>query len=121
MEELFVPYDESEILQSLGFDYLCLAFYSTKDEKLYINNTAKNVGYEVWYIAAPIYSQAFKWFADKYSMYHNIDALFNNKGFRAIIVNTIERDIVIIDTYNTYEEAELECLRKLIEIVKSKN
>jgi len=125
MEELFVPYVESLALKELGFNEACLGAFRLENKRFIDSNEIKYLvenANHVVLIYSPLYQQAFKWFADKYSMYRSIDALFNKGGFRAIIVNTIEHNIVVIDDrFDTYEEAELECLRKLIEIVKSKN
>jgi hypothetical protein len=69
---------------------------------------------------APLYQQAFRWFREKYNMVGEINSYYSDKKW------SFNYDIVTIykekasDRFNTYEEAELECLLKLIEIVKEK-
>jgi hypothetical protein len=67
---------------------------------------------------APTYSQAFRWFREKYGLYGHTFSIGNNETKKIHFTNNIDsRENVF---YNTYEEAELECLKKLIEIVKQK-
>jgi len=83
--------------------------------------------------SAPTYSQAFRWFREKYSWQHSIDAtsdqhsfelgynywIWNNKTGEEY--HTMPKNRPTGDwEYETYEEAELACLIKLIEIVKNK-
>jgi hypothetical protein len=78
---------------------------------------------------APLYSQVFRWFREK----HNIDAWVqpfvsekqNGKPFLPdeSYVYYIFKDGVYVDdavNFLDYEEAELACLQKLIEIFKTK-
>ena len=82
---------------------------------------------------APLYQQAFRWFREKYSWQHSIDATSDQHrfelGYNYWIWNnktgeehhTMPKNRPTGDwEYETYEEAELECLQKLIEIVKTK-
>jgi hypothetical protein len=81
--------------------------------------------YERW--TAPTFSQAFRWFREKYDFVGTVlgDG-FNGKlkGYYYSIteegwINYYE-SIDDMKWYDTYEEAELACLNKLIEIVKQK-
>jgi hypothetical protein len=124
MKTEFIPYEQALALKELGFDEPCLASYETAfgkgiDFELgYIIDGPKN------YVLAPLYQQAFRWFREKYDLVHRI----NRDGGYWICATldlydeadqgAIEK---FIDCYpNTYEEAELACLNKLIEIVKNK-
>ena len=68
---------------------------------------------------APLYQQAFRWFREKHRLISSVD--ISEEG------TAQEHYFVTISTqgsygfFKTYEEAELECLKKLIEIVKEKN
>ena len=62
--------------------------------------------------AAPLYQQAFRFFREKYKS--NFIIGFGNDGGYYRIGNLFSK------WYKTYEEAELECLKKLIEIIKNK-
>ena len=127
MEKEFVPYELAVKLKKLGFDEPCFKSYGT-DGLLNEND-------HEMYLSAPTFSQAFRWFREKYGLYswvqlHNgyIDDSFYKK---LPITWTImehesgkeyyERDIDHNYLYHTHEEAELACLEKLIEIVESKS
>jgi hypothetical protein len=67
-------------------------------------------------VSAPTYSQAFRWFRDNHGFYNQIHKGY---GWEGIIRNSVNGDIEWNDgTYNSPEEAELACLKKLIELVK---
>lgn len=110
MEKEFIPYELALELKELGFDENCLAFYD-KESKLIITGISK-VRYspKLW---TPTFSQSFRWFREKYGDY----LLYS---FGVIPHFTIIQNLIIEDSKITYEEAELECLKKLIEIVKEK-
>jgi hypothetical protein len=77
-------------------------------------------------IDAPTYSQAFRWFRENYEL--DSEIYMNHEygvKFYTYLVLKLEKSIVSHKSgyavkQNTYEEAELECLKKLIEIVKNK-
>lgn len=114
MEKEFIPYEQALALKELGFDETCLAFYN-KESKLIITGISK-VRYspKLW---TPTFSQAFKWIREKYNYNASIYPL---TGKFSSQVYDIFRGCYItkIDLYETYEEAEIECLKKLIKIVK---
>ena len=99
MKNEFVPYEEALAMKELGFDYSCFGYH--------IEDFGEGIGFNKKYTpsqnhhpyqscSAPLYQQAFRWFRDV----HDLD-------FTVINIR-----------YKTYEEAELACLKKLIEIVK---
>ena len=108
MEKEFVIHEISLELKQLGFDEPCLRYYD------YFSNL---VEYGVYECKAPLYRQVFTWFREKYSLIGEIFSQLrpsNNfmYGFK------IGGSDIIFDGFQTYEEAELACLLKLIEIVK---
>lgn len=128
MKELFIPYTEALELKELGFDEPCLATYH-KELHTIIPIYAKYTNQDV--IKAPLYSQAFKWFRDKYNLILDILPFYDEEQLPLSLTNKQKpKDYFIWDyyddefdlenspNYKIYEEAELECLRKLIEIVK---
>jgi hypothetical protein len=120
MEKEFIPYEQVLALKELGFDESCLAFYD-KDLKLIITGVAKLRYAPKLY--APLYQQVFRWFREKYGYYYEI-FVDDDKTFGFLISYFLEigrGDKPIQRKYNTYEEAEFECLKKLIEIVKEKS
>jgi hypothetical protein len=107
MEKEFVPYTESLALKELGFDEPCLGFYLHSNQHFGYNSKpfATNDSFT---LDAPTFSQAFRWFRQKYDLFISISHYENGYS-----INDLRR-------FETYEEAELECLKKLIEIVKQK-
>jgi hypothetical protein len=131
MNKEFIPYEQALALKELGFDEPCFYYYNS-DKKLFqvynkykINDTFKNSqdDHNIM-LSSPLYQQAFRWFKEKYNIEHNNRPAkkFEQDKSREI---SIYIDGVFISNLrftldNTYEEAELECLKKLIEIVKEK-
>ena len=64
-------------------------------------------------------SMAFRWFREKYGLFTHIEKGENPKNFYPIIDNVSYKYNPKL-WFDFYEEAELECLKKLIEVVKSK-
>jgi hypothetical protein len=108
MNKDFVEYEESLELKGLGFDEPCFGVYATKDG--YVRKSAYDENGD-----APTYSQAFRWFREKYKL----GAIVAQFGWG--IENELGQIIYDISdgkTPSCYEESELDCLKKLIEIVK---
>lgn len=131
MEKEFIPYEQALALKELGFDEEGFSFYNSVEmliasEFLWRNSYSKGKD-----VVAPLYQQAFRWFRKKYNL----------KGFIGFRPNVKQFDCHVYDMslsgteyvkqrtleefnkdpkVGTYEEAELECLKKLIEIVKTK-
>ena len=142
----FAEYPEALELRELGFDEPCFGYYVDGELRGIDLGMEELGGVKPYYqrfgfhvlnnhdidnpnkvvVTAPTYSQAFRWFRDKYYLTweHQFDdgniCLFvgeitypdtSLRFFRAVEVKQ--------DGYNeAYEEAELACLKKLIEIVK---
>jgi len=126
----FVDYKEALELKKLGFDEPCFGFYTYKRElRRYTNfdgelndfQTLKNSSITVGdgWCTAPTFSQAFRWFREN-GYINSIRSLSPFNHEYSIIIGVLIDDAVFSDAYYTYEEAELACLRKLIEIVKQK-
>ena len=128
MEKEFVPYTEALALKELGFNEPCLAIYYSKDLSFswhhHIDHTNDEPALESgeFNISAPIYSAAFRWFRDVHKLWA-YQIPWSGNMYAMTIYRLIEdsetvktiQDRVIM---NTWEEAELACLKKLIEIVK---
>lgn len=127
MENEFVPYEEALALKELGFDEPCVAFYE-QSKRLsigfnWLNEGGKNSNLQE--CTAPLYQQAFRWFREKYNLTTHIQ--WNVGGvWDYTVEKSIPRGMLDMSPtrymvgLETYEEAELACLRKLIEIVKEK-
>jgi hypothetical protein len=115
MEKEFVPYTEALALKKLGFDEPCFVGYSTSTEKLeYYSRPI--VTKDSFTVDSPTYSQAFRWFRENHKLGHMINGI----GYESFLMN-IGGIITVFPMFKTYEEAELACLIKLIEIVKTFN
>ena len=109
----FVPDEEALALKELGFSEPCYKYIyigdtgNNIDLKLEVEpSEAENFNSESLCVSRPTFSQAFRWFREKYNLHYFIDVSDGVWFF----------DRWSFDGYKTYEEAELACLRKLIEI-----
>ena len=120
-ESLFVPYKIALILKELGFDEPCFGFYDLS-YKCRLAFTSDQNFYEQQKCSAPTFSQAFRFFREKYGLHYIIckNIQMDGYGYREVIlIPYMEENKNTI--FKTYEEAELECLVKLIEIAKEQN
>jgi hypothetical protein len=124
MEKEFIPYEQALELAKLNFNEKCFGYYGLKNE-LYIeiscnldsNLTRRN------FIATPTFSQAFRWLRHKHNCVCEIirkeDG--NHSEFIGwVYIDGRKIDVVSYWDSKSYEEAELACLIKLIEIIKAK-
>lgn len=146
MTKEFVPYKLALALKELGFDEPCFGWFT--DDHLRIGSVVENKHVQGENeLLAPTFSQAFRFFREKYNLVHEISWSKYKGGLNfdydvfSLVLPTDdelgdEDDIASdksMETYDslvdkgfkheesdTYEEAELECLIKLIEIVKKK-
>ena len=135
MKEEFIPYEQALSLKELGFNEPSFKAYDSKGvlqkctsdywdiSSLNIINEATTSNLKV---LAPTFSQAFRWFREKYKMFHTIIPADlgkyedGNPNFHCGIYTNKPVDITYLLSFTNYEEAELDCLKKLIEIVKEK-
>jgi hypothetical protein len=133
MEKEFVPYELAWELKHLGFDEPCLAFYLDNDKKSFTKcmeradtNTWLKEHMKVYGDAttAPLFQQAFRWFREKHDLYGEVKLtsvnLPNETDFAWYAYDGSGYGWEDNVFQETYEEAELACLQKLIELVKTK-
>ena len=129
MEREFVSYEVALELKELGFDEHCFAFYGLsrddyKTTRLSIFQNLKtdylpDVHHLDVTCDAPLYQQAFRFFREKYMLSGEIYIFKNIWNFDIEdISNSIQLYTSDIMCYNSYEEAEIACLVKLIEICR---
>ena len=122
MEKEFVPYEFAVKLKALGFDEPCFGYYDldglqvnthhwypeNKNSSFPLPHTTNNTK-----ISAPTFSQAFRWFRERYSLCIVIKPIDDKKlelGYN------LTKNGLIMGAYTLYEKAELACLDKLIEL-----
>jgi hypothetical protein len=127
MNKNFIPYEQALELKELGFDEPCLGAFIGKELKIFsFSNDLKGYTNDAnLIIGAATYQQAFRWFREKYVLDSIVQPTYSTKyQYRVFKVETKSKVQVYGDyiskEFNTYEEAELACLIKLIEIVKNK-
>ncbi len=128
MEREFVPYAEALDLKELGFE--CDYYFLEYDTEGYLQQKGLLSQHNLEYIIAPLYQQAFRFFRENHELLNHITSHLNPYGEDGALEESYGYRIMInrdgwkcnvwekLSIYDSYEEAELECLRKLIEIVK---
>jgi hypothetical protein len=134
MQVEFIPYEQALALEELGFNEGCFGYYYTlngKDWKFaekseyYRLDDEINIGGK-FSLLVPLYQQAFRWFREKYKLFGCIDLHISTPTHWYIRIDDIIKNDYMYHSedenlkYNTYEEAELACLNKLIELAKIK-
>jgi hypothetical protein len=134
MEKEFILYEQALALKELGFNEPCAACYGSyvhKTSELFLNiNNPVNIETLVrektgfnrpsFYVKAPTFSQTFRWFREKYNLWNMI---YPRDGWNYMIQEVDKTTSCFGESWhkenvNNFEEAELECLKKLIEIIK---
>jgi hypothetical protein len=144
MNKEFIPYEQALELKELGFDEPCLGYYKKNNPTLkfgegfelitreyrrnvmhyplknsrYVAGSNAPDGY-YYLTTSPTFSQAFRWFREKYGYFvvPQVEIQIDKIEVHFLIIKFGENR-VRTKKFKTYEEAELECLKKLIEIVK---
>jgi hypothetical protein len=140
LEKDFVEYPEALELRELGFDEPCLLKLQWAaghdsvtgmpyEPCFYINGFPVNTKHILpsqrpkvddffFNLGIPTYSQAFRWFREKYQL-HGEPFSQKRPSNNFMYAFKISDTDIMQDGYKTHEQAELECLKKLIEIVKN--
>ena len=115
MESLFCPYKQSLALKELRFEEPCMRGWD-KNGKIWYHPDSDIV------LDNPTFSQAFRFFREKYGLHYIIckNIQMDGYGYREVIlIPYMEENKNTI--FKTYEEAELACIVKLIDIAKEQN
>jgi len=128
MTEDFIPYEEALALKELGFNEPCLGLYHN-DKTFYPTQCKSHEQFHGQVCMAPLYQQAFRWFREKHHLEGLVYKMNDNPNFFWFLIqeytpNGPRPKKYIADCvdaiHKTYEEAELECIKQLIKIVKEK-
>ncbi len=109
MEKEFVPYQPSLDLKELGFDEDCFGWYNWTGKDLSLTN---NSYVDINPTPAPLYQQAFRWLlilVNKNKHFSNKWTISYNEDYFSLFLGGCNMGVF---------KKELECLKKLIEIVK---
>ena len=124
MNNEFLPYEQALALKELGFNEPCLTWWY-KDEFVkpywerelgytYESGISKDC------VLAPLYQQAFRWFRKEHNL--QFELTYRDDNWVCYIgeftILDFIPDISLDLEVKEYEDAELACLRKLIEITK---
>ena len=141
MKKDFVPYEEALQLDELGFDEECFAevmgfgdgtvedgkYVIQHEYRLYpndlnsIEDLIEELELDPFHICGiPTFSQAFRWFREKYQSHSTITSISQESWQWHITKPGESLGKLYDEDFYTYEEAELACLEKLIEIVEQK-
>ena len=136
MTQEFIPYEEAFALKELGFDEPCFVkvwwlnsinSHTKEPYKPRITMNGQDIKFEyptpekhpstefdILELQVPTFSQAFRWFREKYKRFSHLDQNAYGKYYYDIH----NRGKIFFDEeyFECCEEAELACLRKLIEI-----
>jgi hypothetical protein len=116
MESLFCPYEQALALKELEFNEPCFGYYTGDKMHLVIRPLMLRANeLKSYVVTAPTFSQCFRWFREKYGYYYPIHRTTNNSNQ---VLYSVGPYAVV---YFTYEEAELDCLKRLIKIVMKKD
>ena len=124
----FIPYEQALALKELGFDEICIATYDEDEyfEFLYFEQSYYTIPSKL--IQAPLFQQCFRWFREKYGLHQYIKQ-YCGESFYFHIEDMVhprrfdEYTVEMLRSFNestSQEEAELACLKRLIEICKNK-
>jgi hypothetical protein len=126
MDKEFIPYEQALALKELGFNKRTFAAYNTiQGDKWILTPDLSGEGQypkSTSACIAPTFSQAFRFFREKYELGHNICPYYFNANItelQDVDDYPIQHDVYVSSPF-TYEQTELECLKKLIEIAKQK-
>jgi len=135
----FIPYEQALALKELEFDEPCFGLWNLNNGKHEVDiigvcEYSKEFKYRE--VLAPTFSQAFRWFRKKYKLNSETPYLPNVEKYGIIVSDmtikpkdlskneNFKRGGEITNNfakYDTHEEAELACLKKLIELSTETN
>ena len=117
MKNEFIPYEQSLELKELGFDEECLfCFYGKSDLSNFKESDYELCGdrhnssfKEDGRVSAPLYQQVFRWFKENYNLKDDYGVFPHHTIMSNYVLNG-----------GNEENAEVECTKELISIVKNK-
>jgi hypothetical protein len=141
MNKEFIPYEQALALKEIGFNEPCFIYWVHDGVEITFSTSHNKSGWSMigfknsqmikkaGLCSAPTFSQVFRWFREKYGIISFITYTYYDGmhyGFKWIKPNgdygeDWKDNGDDCKGWYTYEEAELACLKKLIQIVKQEN
>jgi len=125
MEDFFIPYKLSLKIKQMGFDEECFGFYNKDDNNKAVVRISDASN------SAPTFCQVFRWFRRRFNLHQSI---IKHSGFKTYWcqIEMIsdkkskigEYDVIYatnISGFTDYNDAEIACLKKMIEIIEQVN
>lgn len=122
MNNVFVSYEVASELKELGFDESCFGYYDCERDFKFLPNKSEFLECE---FAAPTFSHVFRFFREKYDLFGCIDLHVSTPLHWYVRIDKISINDYLYHSeddsiyYANYEDAELACLKLLIELVKN--
>jgi len=123
MQKNFISYQQGLSLKELGFDEPCIAIALWENDFCLVGDGKVWNNSDIDIIYLPLYEQSFRWFREKHGLAcwiypspqigETIKWCYDTTDFKKMSFTP--------PIFDTYEDAQLACLKKLIEIVKDKN
>ena len=137
MKDLFLDYEQSLALKHLGFKEICYGRWWYRPDILKLDEAQLSINVNTYmelpeyYILAPMYFQALKFFRDKFKLIAFIEPAngIKTKSLFGFYICDDEQNIINDDHsytkdakhhFKTYEQAEDKAIDKLIAITKDK-
>lgn len=137
MDKEFVPVNLAIHLYELGFNEPCVKYqWNDKSSSQWMHNSAGSKTFhlqkhfkenkKIFTVSIPTFSQAFLWIRDNYGLHSFIDIYPTEEEPNRcwFMIRYMERgskeEDYMSGFLNNHEIAELSCLRRLIEIIKTK-
>jgi hypothetical protein len=122
----FVNYEMALALKELGFDEPCFTYYYNVTGKLRTNlsiDIDNDMNYmlnkKLGITLAPTFSQAFRFFREKYKL-EGVIYMLNFKWASQVFNIETSTYCFVPELFETYEEAEINSLQKMIKMFKNK-
>lgn len=124
MKKEFIPYEQALALKELGFNEPCFGFYNNAEATVWIKHEVDIEIRDIYTgdFEAPTFNQAFRWFREECGCEFYIDCRRHTSvKYYEVFLFDGDKNSMVFGKSLKYEEAELECLVKLIDIVKKQN
>ena len=122
MEQDFVTYEQAKELFDMGLRVpIAMRGYVRQYGEMILTDNVYDGHYA---LEAPLKSQTFRWFREKYNYWSYVYPYIHDKTWHFHIQfydSDMWGEVFLGNNFNTYEEAENACIDKLIELAKQQD